>query len=105
MEYRRYILKEGKKQQWLDWAAYLVAHKHDVFETLKEEGCTREACWIDGDVVYYGIDSLFLGMNKSKQLNVDHLRNFKECLQFVAIFTPPVPESARNLFDFILPSP
>jgi hypothetical protein len=100
MEYRRYVIREGKKQQWLGWAAYLVAHEKEVFDTLKQEGCVREACWIQGEDIYYAIDSLFLGMDKDKQLNIEHMKNFKECLRFVEKYTPPIPEEATNLFDF-----
>lgn len=99
MEYRHYKLKEGKKEQWLAWAKYLVEHTEEVLDTLRDEGAKREACWVLDSEIYYGIDSLFLGMDH-RQINLDHMKNFKECLQFVEKFTPPVPDKAVKLFDF-----
>jgi len=101
MEYRHYKLKKGKKEQWLNWAKYLVENTEEVFDTMKEEGCKREACWILGEDVFYGMDSLFLGMDK-RQLNIEHMKNFKECLQFLEKYTDPIPMDAVTLFDFKL---
>jgi len=65
---------------------------------MKHEGGTRETCLMtDGDV-YYGIESLFLGMDNRK-LNLDHMKNFKECLRFVSAVNKP-PNEAIVLFDF-----
>lgn len=99
MKYRLYKFRDGKKQQWLEWCVFLIEHENEVIETLVQEQCKREACWYEGDSVFYGMDSLFLKAD-DRQINLDHRKNVRECLSYVSEYTQSIPEAAISLFDF-----
>lgn len=85
ISFRLFRIKEGKKQQWIDWCTYLATHPEDVRHTLVQENSTREACFTYGDYVvgYAEFHDAPIPADMDNPLNVDHRRHLKECLEKV----------------------
>ncbi len=99
MKYKHFKIKEGKKQQWLIWCAFLIEHEKEVIDTLIQEQCTREICWINGTDIFYGAEGLCV-KGDDRQLNIDHRKNARECLEYVSNDVLLIPKQAHKLFDF-----
>ena len=75
-------VKEGKLNQWKKWCDYLVAHKSEVIDSLKEEKVTRELSVLYGEVVFYVMVGECLPSTDT-ELNRMHKKNLAECLEEV----------------------
>lgn len=92
MKYALFKIKEGKLEQWKNWCSkvrtdfYEEAHKTLIEENLFFEG-----------FLIFEIDKQFYTLgyiqekeggskpsNKNSSLNLEHLKNKKECLDFVS---------------------
>lgn len=92
MKFKIFKIRDGKFKQWKDWCDYLLAHKSEVLDTLKEEKVTREVCVLYGDKVLYVMEGEGLPAT-DREINRLHVKNRQECLEVV---------EGETLFDFKL---
>jgi len=82
-------IKEGKTQQWKDWCVKLnTIYRTEAIETLKEEKVTQEAFFFftinNQDYTMSMVDGEALPSTTTRELNIEHRKNYKECLEKVS---------------------
>ncbi len=108
-KYNFATIKEGKKDLWIDWCAFLMEHKDEAASTLSEENLIREQCLIvdiEGrEYVQYLHETIRdtnkLPANLEKTINRLHLAIFAECLHPLKN-TGFTPREGLMLYDIIV---
>lgn len=83
-----YKIKENKNNQWSDWCTLLMSQKTEAEETLKEEKVFSEFCgrFVVEKNIFIILASINDGSTLSptdKEINLKHMEEKKECLEFV----------------------
>ncbi len=99
MKYKKFKLNPGCETQWRSWCDFLRTQKTLVFETMREEKVWHESCWLTDGYVYYGMEGECLPAT-DRDINKEHKKNRKECLELPGTLVDSVPKNAEILFDF-----
>ena len=82
-------VKEGKREEWLNWCKEIMAQYDEAAETLREEQLIREQCALFdvGDESYLVYlhqpeeEKEKLPANLEKPINQKHFKKMGECLE------------------------
>lgn len=83
LKFTLWKIRQGKKEQWLEWCNELNERRKEALETLVEENLIREQCVVFDDYVFYYHESYDGGkqpMNLDKEINRKHAKMMKDCL-------------------------
>jgi hypothetical protein len=79
-------IKEGKRDAWLDWCAYLNTHREEVEATLVQENCVYEAAWLISDRLLVAANWDGEKKQVDTPLNRQHAKVIGDNLEKVASF-------------------
>ena len=82
-------VKEGKREEWLEWCKGIMTNYEEAAETLKEEQLIEERCVLfdvgdESYLVYFHQPEegkQKLPANMEKEINRMHFKKMEECLE------------------------